>query len=60
VSPIRGADAMKLFNLGKRRHNEFGIDFLPAFCVVLREMHLIVKIVYDKNDPVRERLQMTV
>jgi FAD linked oxidases, C-terminal domain len=55
VSPIRGADAMKLFNLGKRRHDEFGIDFLPAFCVGLREMHLIVEIVYDKNDPVKRK-----
>jgi hypothetical protein len=53
VSPIRGVDAMKLFNLGKRRHDEFGIDFLPAFCVGLREMHLIVEVVYDKNDPVK-------
>lgn len=55
VSPIRGADAMKLFNLGKHRHDEFGIDFLPAFCVGLREMHLIVEIVYDKNDPVKRK-----
>ena len=49
VSPIRGADAMKLFNLGKHRHDEFGIDFLPAFCVGLREMHLIVAIVYTRT-----------
>lgn len=51
VSPIRGVDAMKLFRMGKRRHDEFGIDFLPAFCVGLREMHLIVEIVFDKDDP---------
>lgn len=51
VSPIRGTDAMKLFKMGKRRHDEFGIDFLPAFCVGLREMHLIVEIVFDKEDP---------
>jgi hypothetical protein len=60
VSPIRGADAMKLFNLGKRRHDECGIDFLPAFCVGLREMHLIVEIVYDRNDPVKRKAAMTV
>jgi hypothetical protein len=55
VSPIRGTDAMKLYSLGKRRHDEFGIDFLPAFIVGLREMHLIVEIVYDKNDPARRK-----
>jgi hypothetical protein len=51
VSPIRGSDAMKLFEMGKRLHNEAGIDFFPAFCVGLREMHLIVEIVFDKEDP---------
>ncbi|RFU35028.1 hypothetical protein B7463_g1275, partial [Scytalidium lignicola] len=51
VSPIRGTDAMKLFQLGKRLHHKFGIDFFPAFCVGLREMHLIVEIVFDKTDP---------
>ncbi|KAE8448728.1 hypothetical protein EG329_008943 [Mollisiaceae sp. DMI_Dod_QoI] len=51
VSPIRGTDAMKLFEMGKHLHHKFGIDFFPAFCVGLREMHLIVEIVFDKNDP---------
>jgi hypothetical protein len=46
---------MKLYSLGKRRHDEFGIDFLPAFIVGLREIHLIVEIVYDKNDPVKRK-----
>lgn len=51
VSPIRGTDATKLFQLGKRLHDKYGIDFFPAFCVGLREMHLIVEIVFDKYDP---------
>lgn len=51
VSPIKGTDAMKLFEIGKKRHDEAGIDSLPAFCVGLREMHLIVEIVFDKHDP---------
>lgn len=50
VSPIRGRDAMRLFELGKRKHEEYGIDFFPAFCVGLREMHLIVEIVFDRAD----------
>ncbi|KAK3306379.1 uncharacterized protein B0T15DRAFT_527077 [Chaetomium strumarium] len=48
VSPIRGRDAMRLFALGKRAHEQHGIDFFPAFCVGLREMHLIVEIVFDR------------
>jgi hypothetical protein len=48
VSPIRGRDAMQLFALGKRVHEQYGIDFFPAFCVGLREMHLIVEIVFDR------------
>ncbi|RYP46676.1 hypothetical protein DL768_007148 [Monosporascus sp. mg162] len=55
VSPIRGADATRLFALAKRRHDEFGIDIFPAFCVGLREMHLIVEIVFDRADPARRR-----
>jgi hypothetical protein len=50
VSPIRGADATRLFALGKKRHEQYGIDFFPAFCVGLREMHLIVEIVFDRDD----------
>ncbi|KAI0593941.1 hypothetical protein F4775DRAFT_606945 [Biscogniauxia sp. FL1348] len=53
VSPIRGADADRLFRLARRRHDEFGIDLFPAFCVGLREMHLIVEIVFDRADPER-------
>ncbi|KAK4160364.1 hypothetical protein QBC43DRAFT_270712 [Cladorrhinum sp. PSN259] len=50
VSPIRGTDATELFELGKRIHDKYGIDLFPAFCVGLREMHLIVEIVFDKDD----------
>ena len=58
VSPIRSADAMKLFELGKRLHAKYGIDFFPAFCVGLREMHLIVEIVFDRDDPERKQAAM--
>ncbi|KAK4550428.1 hypothetical protein LTR36_000006 [Oleoguttula mirabilis] len=51
VSPIRGKDAERLMALAKRRHAESGIDLFPAFCVGLREMHLIVEIVFDKTKP---------
>jgi hypothetical protein len=50
VSPIRGGDAEKLYDLARKRHREQGLDLMPAFCVGLREMHLIVEIVYDATD----------
>lgn len=55
VSPIRGKDAMALYDLAKKRHDEVGIDVFPAFIVALREMHLIVEIVFDRSDPERRR-----
>ena len=55
VSPIRGTDATALFRLGKSLHDKYNIDFFPAFCVGLREMHLIVEIVFDRGDPERRR-----
>jgi hypothetical protein len=55
VSPIRGADAARLLALARKRHEEFGIDLFPAFCVGLREMHLIVEIVFDRADPARRK-----
>lgn len=58
VSPIRGTDAKRLFALAKKRHDEAGFDFFPAFCVGLREMHLIIEIVFDRDDPERRRAAM--
>lgn len=53
VSPIRGVDAARLIAMARRRHDEFGIDLLPAFIVGLREMHLIVEVVFDRADASR-------
>lgn len=50
ISPTRGVDAQVLLQIAKRRHAQYGIDLFPAFCVGLREMHLIVNIVYDRDD----------
>lgn len=55
VSPIRGTDATALYELARRRHDEFGIDCFPAFCVGLREMHLIIEIVFDRKDPEKRK-----
>jgi hypothetical protein len=50
IAPIQGEDARKLYGLAKKRHAEAGFDLMPAFCVGLREMHLIVEIVFDAED----------
>lgn len=55
VSPIRGKDALALYDLAVRRHTQFGIDFFPAFIVGLREMHLIVEIVFDRSVPAKRK-----
>ena len=51
ISPTSGEDSMKLLATAKRRHAEFGINLFPAFCIGLREMHLIINMVYDRADP---------
>jgi hypothetical protein len=51
ISPTKGKDAEILLNIARKRHQEFGIDLFPAFCVGLREMHLIINMVYDRGDP---------
>lgn len=51
VASITAKDAIKLLQIAKRRHQEAGLDMFPAYCVGLREMHLILNIVYDRDDP---------
>ena len=52
VSPFRGKDGNTLYELGRKYQATFHIDALfPAFIVGLREMHLIVEIVFDKHNP---------
>jgi hypothetical protein len=50
VSPVRGPDATNLWQIARGRAAEFGLDIFPAFCVGLREMHLIVECVFDRAD----------
>ncbi|KAI7968362.1 hypothetical protein EIK77_010532 [Talaromyces pinophilus] len=51
VSPVRGPDATELWRIARSRAAEFGHDIFPAFCVGLREMHLIVECVFNRDDP---------
>ncbi|KAJ9404504.1 CAZyme family AA4 [Paecilomyces variotii] len=51
VSPVRGPDATALWKLAKTRCGQYGLEFFPTYCVGMREMHLIVEIVFDRNNP---------
>ncbi len=55
ISPTNGIDAQKLLTIARKRHIEFGIDLFPAFCIGLREKHLIINMVYDRGDPSAKR-----
>uniref|UniRef100_A0A093Y2F0 Vanillyl-alcohol oxidase n=1 Tax=Talaromyces marneffei PM1 TaxID=1077442 RepID=A0A093Y2F0_TALMA len=50
VSPTRGADAMKLWHMAKKQWEASGLDFFLDFIVGLRELHLVVEAVYDRDD----------
>lgn len=51
VSPVRGLDAANLWEIARGRAVEYGLEIFPAFCVGLREMHLIVEAVFNRDDP---------
>ena len=50
VAPTRGADALRLWHMAKEHWAKFGLDFFFDFVVGLRELHLIVECVYDRDD----------
>jgi len=51
VSPTRGVDAIKMWDMAKKHGDAFGLDLFLDFIVGLRELHLIVEAVYDRDDP---------
>lgn len=53
VAPTRGADALRLWQMAKKHWAAFGLDFFLDFVVGLRELHLIVECVYDRDDPLQ-------
>lgn len=55
IIPLRGKDAVALYELAQRRHAEFGIDLFPTFVVGLREMHVTVELVFDSSDGSRRQ-----
>ncbi|KAJ5890035.1 hypothetical protein N7504_010845 [Penicillium tannophilum] len=50
VAPTRGADALSLWHMAKEHWAKLGLDFFFDFVVGLRELHLIVECVYNRDD----------
>ncbi|KAH6713362.1 hypothetical protein BKA61DRAFT_552960 [Leptodontidium sp. MPI-SDFR-AT-0119] len=55
ISPTTGPDAIKQYNMVKRRFFEFGFDYIGTFVVGWRELHHIVCLTFDKTDPESRR-----
>lgn len=50
VAPTRGVDALRLWQMAKKHWTASGLDFFLDFIVGLRELHLIVECVYNRDD----------
>lgn len=48
---ISGDDANLQYAITKKRILEYGFDFISTFTIGMREMHHIVCLVFDRNDP---------
>ncbi|KAL1971909.1 hypothetical protein VTN31DRAFT_1997 [Thermomyces dupontii] len=51
VSPVRGPDAMNLWKIARTCAAMYNFDIFAAFCVGLREMHIIVEVVFNRDNP---------
>ncbi|KAJ4415976.1 hypothetical protein N0V85_002478, partial [Neurospora sp. IMI 360204] len=51
IAKISGADAALQYEITKRRCQEAGFDFIGTFIVGMRDLHYIVCIVFDREDP---------
>ena len=51
VSPIKGVEAMKQYEMVRDRMHQHGFDYMSVFAVGWREMHHVVELVFDRRDP---------
>ncbi|KAG7070985.1 vanillyl-alcohol oxidase [Colletotrichum scovillei] len=56
ITKISGTDAKLQYEVTKRRFAEAGLDFIGTFTIGMREMHHIVCIVFNREDP-QQRLK---
>jgi 4-cresol dehydrogenase (hydroxylating) len=51
ISPTTGKDALRQYDMVKRRANVQGFDYMGVFIIGWREMHHVFTLVFDKSDP---------
>ncbi|KAG7148386.1 Vanillyl-alcohol oxidase like protein [Verticillium longisporum] len=56
IAKISGKDAELQYRVTKRRFAEAGLDFIGTFTIDMREMHHIVCVVFNREDP-QQRLR---
>ncbi|KAE9979429.1 hypothetical protein EG327_007034 [Venturia inaequalis] len=55
ITKISGKDANLQYEITKRRCAEAGLDFIGTFTIGMRDMHHIVCIVFNREDPVQRQ-----
>jgi hypothetical protein len=51
IAKVTGDDAEAQYQITRQRCEEAGFDFIGTFVIGMREMHHIVCLVFDRNDP---------
>ena len=55
ICPVTGKDARAQLQLCKKRAHQYGLHFLFAYVIGVREMHHITSIIYGRDDTDRKR-----
>ena len=50
ISPVRGEDAMKQYQMIRSRSEEYGFDYIGEFAIGWREMHHVFMLMFDRRD----------
>ena len=50
ISPTRGDDAMRQYQMIRTRANEYGFDYIGEFAVGWRDMHHVFSLTFDRSD----------
>lgn len=55
IAPVAGNDALAQFEMTNRLSRKYGFDIIATFIIGMREMHHIVELVFDREDPESRR-----
>lgn len=51
IAPVTGKDASAQYEMTRRLNNKYGFDLIATFIIGMREMHHVVEVVFDREDP---------